>query len=205
MIAIYYGNSSYGIEAAAHFYFSKSAKNLKHGELSFLAAIPNNPSLYDPLTNFQNTKKRQVRLLQQLENKNFITNGEKEQILKESIKLNLSKRIQEFPDYTDYTLAEFRQLVAEQDGYQFSGLSEQESNQLTEKLDNRITELLHSGITIHTFSRFRYSEKAKSAVSSILPYKNVEASAVVINHSTHELVSLIGGKTYKPSTFNRAH
>ncbi len=203
--AIYFGNGVYGIEAAAHFYFSKTTRNLTNGELSFLAAIPNNPSLYDPLIHFKNTKKRQDRLLQQLENHDIITKLEKEQILNESIKLNLSKRIQIFPDYTDYTLAEFRELVAEQDGYQFSGLSEHESNELTKKLDYRVKELLQSGITIHTFLNSEIQEKAKSAVTNILPYKNVEASAVVINHSTHELVSLIGGKTYKPSTFNRAY
>ena len=202
---IYYANGAYGIEAAAHFYFSKTTKQLSKGELSFLAAIPNNPSLYDPLTNFENTRKRQERLLQQLEKQQLLTQKEKEQILKETITFKLSKRLEKFPDYTDYTLAELRQLVANQEGYRFSGLSEQEADELTKKLDHQIKVLLNSGITIHTYLDSDIQKRAKSAVSNILSNKDVEVSAVVINHSTHELVSMIGGKTYKASTFNRAH
>ena len=202
---IYYANGAYGIEAAARFYFSKTTKQLTKGELSFLAAIPNNPSLYDPLTNFENTKKRQERLLQQLEKQQLVTQKEKEQILKEPITFKLSKRLEKFPDYTDYTLAELRQLVANQEGYRFSGLSEQEADELTKKLDHRINVLLNSGITIHTYLDSDIQKRAKSAVSNILSNKDVEVSAVVINHSTHVLVSLIGGKTYKSSTFNRAY
>jgi penicillin-binding protein 1C len=48
---IYYGNLSYGIEAAAETYFSKRADQLTLGEAAFLAGLPQAPSVYDVYTN----------------------------------------------------------------------------------------------------------------------------------------------------------
>ncbi len=47
---IYYGNLSYGIEAASQAYFRKSASNLTLGEATFLAGLPQAPSVYDIYT-----------------------------------------------------------------------------------------------------------------------------------------------------------
>ncbi len=44
---IYYGNLSYGIEAAAETYFGKRANELTLGEAAFLAGLPQAPSVYD--------------------------------------------------------------------------------------------------------------------------------------------------------------
>jgi len=45
---IYYGNFSYGAEAAAQRYFAKSAKDLTLAEAAMLAGIPQAPGLYSP-------------------------------------------------------------------------------------------------------------------------------------------------------------
>jgi len=52
----YFANNIYGIELAAKSYFNKPARELNWSEISFLTAIPNNPSLYDPLRFPENTK-----------------------------------------------------------------------------------------------------------------------------------------------------
>jgi 1A family penicillin-binding protein len=48
--SINYGNLAYGVEAAAHTYFNKSAAELTLAEASFLAGIPQSPAVYDPFT-----------------------------------------------------------------------------------------------------------------------------------------------------------
>ncbi len=63
---IYFGNNCYGIEAAARKYFSKSVCDLTEPELIFLCAIPNNPTVYDPVTSFDNTYFRYRLLVKQL-------------------------------------------------------------------------------------------------------------------------------------------
>jgi penicillin-binding protein 1A len=45
---VYFGNRSYGIEAAAQTYFSKHARDLNLREAALLAGLPQAPSAYDP-------------------------------------------------------------------------------------------------------------------------------------------------------------
>lgn len=48
---VFYGNHSYGIEAAAETYFSKPAHDLTLDESALLAGLPQAPSIYDPFRN----------------------------------------------------------------------------------------------------------------------------------------------------------
>lgn len=60
---IYYGNLSYGIEAAAETYFKKSASELTLAEAAFLAGLPQSPWVYDIYTNPEDTLNRQRQVL----------------------------------------------------------------------------------------------------------------------------------------------
>ena len=52
---IYFGNGYYGIQAASKGYFNTEVKNLDLSQIAFLCAIPNRPTLYDPVTHIDNT------------------------------------------------------------------------------------------------------------------------------------------------------
>jgi penicillin-binding protein 1C len=58
-----YGNLAYGIEAAAETYFGKTANQLTLAEASFLAGIPQSPSIYDIYTNREVTLTRHQQVL----------------------------------------------------------------------------------------------------------------------------------------------
>jgi penicillin-binding protein 1C len=60
---IYFGNLAYGIEAAAETYFGKTANQLNLAEASFLAGLPQSPSIYDIYTNREVTLARQQQVL----------------------------------------------------------------------------------------------------------------------------------------------
>ena len=60
---IYYGNLAYGVEAAAETYFGKTANQLSLAEASFLAGLPQSPSVYDIYTNRDVTLVRQQQVL----------------------------------------------------------------------------------------------------------------------------------------------
>lgn len=55
---IYFGNGSYGVQAAARTYFQKPAAELDLRETAALAAVLNNPSLYDP---YEKDSKKRLR------------------------------------------------------------------------------------------------------------------------------------------------
>jgi membrane peptidoglycan carboxypeptidase len=75
---IYYGNRSYGIEAAAESYFNKRASELTLAEASMLAGLPQLPSFYDPRYNFEEAKLRQGYVLEQMIRNRMITRAEAE-------------------------------------------------------------------------------------------------------------------------------
>jgi membrane peptidoglycan carboxypeptidase len=74
---IYYGNRSYGIEAAAHNYFDKSAKDLELWQASLLAGLPQSPSVYDPTVNLAAARTRQLYVLNQMVEQGYITEAQK--------------------------------------------------------------------------------------------------------------------------------
>ena len=75
-------------------------------EIAFIAAIPNNPSLYNPLQNFENTKERQERLIDTLAKNAIISIAEAENLKAEAIELNVKQKIQHYPAYSTYVLQE---------------------------------------------------------------------------------------------------
>ncbi|HEX9095031.1 MAG TPA: transglycosylase domain-containing protein [Candidatus Dormibacteraeota bacterium] len=56
---VYYGNRSYGVEAAAQSYFAKPASRLSLAEAAFLAGLPQAPTELDPYTNLNGAKARE--------------------------------------------------------------------------------------------------------------------------------------------------
>ena len=85
---IYFANGFYGLEAASKGYFGKSAVDLSLSELAFVCSIPNNPTLYDPLVNFENTMKRRDRVLKQLYELGYIEQQTYQEALEEEIVLS---------------------------------------------------------------------------------------------------------------------
>ncbi len=59
----YYGNMAYGVEAAAETYFGTTADKLTLAQASFLAGLPQAPSVYDVYTNRDLALKRQEEVL----------------------------------------------------------------------------------------------------------------------------------------------
>ncbi len=55
---IYLGNNAYGIEAAAEYYFGKTANDLSIAEAACIAAITKSPEGYDPIKKPQRNKER---------------------------------------------------------------------------------------------------------------------------------------------------
>jgi len=68
----YYSQQAYGIQAAAHVYFNKDAKDLNLAEASMLAAIPQSPGM-DPIMNETEAKRRQEVTLDSMADEGYIT------------------------------------------------------------------------------------------------------------------------------------
>jgi penicillin-binding protein 1C len=74
--SIFYGNRSYGIEAAAQTYFHKSAAELTLSEASLLAGIPQQPTNFNPALYPENAHRRQDYVLDQMVKLGYVTRAE---------------------------------------------------------------------------------------------------------------------------------
>lgn len=76
---IFYGNRSYGIEAASQTYFHKSAADLNLSEAALLAGIPQQPTNFNPALFPENVVGRQKYVLDQMVKLGYITRAEANQ------------------------------------------------------------------------------------------------------------------------------
>ncbi|MEU9098972.1 transglycosylase domain-containing protein [Streptomyces sp. NPDC048361] len=87
----FFGQQSYGIEAAAQRYFSKPAKDLTLDESAMLAGIVQSPTRYDPVNDTTEAKKRRNTVLQRMVDMKDISQGEADKAKEAPITLHVSK------------------------------------------------------------------------------------------------------------------
>jgi penicillin-binding protein 1A len=73
---IFFGNSAYGIKAASRLYFHKELSELTLAEGAMLAGLPQAPSDYSPVANFDLARRRQRYVLEQMVKAGFVTRAE---------------------------------------------------------------------------------------------------------------------------------
>jgi penicillin-binding protein 4 len=194
--AIYFQNGIYGIEKASRYYFNKPAEQLTLSETALLAAIPNNPELYNPLKNLVNTKKRQEWILLKMKEQGYIDQPKFEAAVKQPINLYISKSDVPFPEIIGYVKEELQELIAS--APENNGLSKE---QITQKKDD----LLSSGAVIETSLNPALQAEAIKAVQKRLPYRDIEGSVVVVDHVSKRIIAMVGGKNVGIEEFNRAY
>ncbi|SPT96183.1 penicillin-binding protein 4 [Lysinibacillus capsici] len=203
----YFSNQVYGIGGAATYYFQKPLQELSIAEIAFIAAIPNNPSLYNPLKNYDQTKARQERLLDTLAANGAITEGEAKNYKADAITLNVKDKIQSYPMYSTYVLQELKWLIAEKEGYAdrlSSTDNEEEKKKIKAQLDIRLNTLFQNGLIIHTAldpTKQQHDEEKMSAILGTSPW---QAAGATIENQSREIVSLYAGKNYEKFDFHRA-
>jgi membrane peptidoglycan carboxypeptidase len=100
---IYYGNRSYGIEAASESYFNKRADELSLAEASMLAGLPQLPSYYDPRYNFAAAKERQQYVLEQMIRNGYIDRARADAAFAQPlIPLTREGRYNDAPHFVNY-------------------------------------------------------------------------------------------------------
>lgn len=204
----YFSNKVYGIGAAATYYFQKPLQELSVAEIAFISAIPNNPSLYNPLKNFDETKARQERLLDTLATSGAITEAEAASYKAETITLNVKNKLQSYPMYSTYVLQELRWLVAEKEGYNdllANTKSKEDKKKITKQLDERLNYYYQNGLTIYTALDPVKQTHDENLITTNLGTGELQAAGAVINNATREIVSLYAGKDYEKYDYHRAY
>lgn len=206
---IYFSNQVYGIGAAATYYFGKPLSELTEAQQVFISAIPNNPSLYNPLENFEATKKRQELLIDVLVNNGKISSEHGNKLKNEPIALKTKTKKQLYPVYSTYVFDELKSLISSSEGFQEkidSATNEQQALFFKNELQTRVNEVISQGLIIHTALDSQKQKEEVVYIDKLLNNtKDLQAASVVINNETREIVSMFGGKDYRKFDFNRAN
>lgn len=105
---IFFGNTAYGIRAAAKTYYHKELSELTLAEASILAGLPKAPSTFSPILNKEGSKRRQRYVLDQMRKAGFITEEEKEAALKEKVQVHVASQENVFD--APYFVSEVRRV-----------------------------------------------------------------------------------------------
>jgi membrane peptidoglycan carboxypeptidase len=105
-----YGHNAYGIGAAAKVYFGAGtdAKNLTAGQAAFLAGLINGPSYYDPTTNYEGAKERQLYVLDGMVKIGKLSQADADKAAQEDVKSELkydrTLLQNQAPHFVDYVI-----------------------------------------------------------------------------------------------------
>jgi penicillin-binding protein 1A len=181
---IYFGNGAYGIERAARTYFGHGAAKLTLPEAALLAGIPEDPSLYDPVTHPLAARARRTTVLRLMLQQHVIDEGH-------------------------FRYAQRAPMPRPQDVH-LSGVQGQVpyfGEYVKEQLIDRFgaANVFGSGFRVYTTINLRLQKLARDAVQKILPSPyGPQAALVAINPTTGSVLAMVGGRNFHVSQYNLA-
>lgn len=219
---IYFGNGYYGIQSAARGYFDRDVESLSLSQIAFLCAIPNNPTLYDPVTNKDNTVSRRDRILKNMLDDGKISQMDYAQAVAEQITLNRPQALAKNDYVETYTYYCATRALMEQQGFVFhEDFKTDEEQQAYEDTYSALysecqKKLYTGGYRIYTSIDLSLQDELQQSVNDTLSgYTGVndegvyelQASAVCIDNDNGYVRAVVGGRSqeFPGYTLNRAY
>ena len=183
-----YGGRRNGVESAAETYFGKHAKDLSLAEAALLAAVPNNPSVYDPynVAGHKALIDRQHKVLDEMVNQGYITQAQADTAKKYPI---LDTITPESDQFKDIKAPHFVQMV---------------KTQLEQKLGKATVG--RGGLTITTTLDIRIQNKLEEAMGDMFANKFGyitpkyggfdDGAGTVEDNATGQILALDGSRDY---------
>lgn len=171
-----YGGTAWGVEAASQIYFGKDVTKLSLAESSFLAGLPQAPSVYSPFGSHpEDGKKRQLQVLQAMQDSGYITSQQKEKAAKEELKFNQIQTNILAPHFVFYV----KDLLVQEYGEK---MVEQGGLNVTTSLDLKVQKIAEDAIA---------SEEATLSKNNWY-----NAASMVTKPGTGEVLAMVGSRNY---------
>ncbi len=186
-----YGGRRNGAESGAQTYFGKNAKDLTLAEASLLAAIPQNPSLYDPynVAGHEALVKRQHAVLDAMRDVGYITQAQEDEAKSVAI---IDKILPASNQYEGIQAPHFVQMVRSQ--------LEQELGKAT---------VGKGGLSVTTTLDLDIQNKTQEAMNdmfaSYIPGSAgfVNGAATVADSKTGQIIALVGSRDFNYEGFGQ--
>lgn len=188
----YYGNLAYGIQAASQTYFDETADNLDLAQASFLAGLPQAPSVYDVYNNREAARNRQkqvLTLMYEASNEQgciFVSNSAERICVDALAAVNAYTALENYQFNPPDVLIHYPHWV----NYVRSILESQFDAQT----------IYHSGFSVYTTIDPDLQDKAelivKDQINSLTAYNANDAALVAIRPSTGEILAMVGSADF---------
>jgi penicillin-binding protein 1A len=183
--SIYLAHGNVGIEAAARYYFNKSAGQLSLAESALLAGLIQSPENYSPVKSLKTAKTRRELVLRKMLEQKYITKAQYNAAVASQVKI--VKR-----PATASTGAYFLDYIKEY-LIKKEGFSEEQ--------------LRFGGYKIYTtldLSCQKEAEKVMAALPQTPSKTQPQGAMVTIDPKTGAILAMVGGRSYASSQYNRA-
>jgi penicillin-binding protein 1C len=180
----FYGNLSYGIEAASQVYFGKSSVELNAAEAAMLAPIPQFPAL-NPIDNPEDAKRRQGLTLQAMVEAGYLTQAEAEAAFAQELYMRRSVAerfdILTAPHFALYVLDQIKRTYNTANDPYF---------------------IWRRGLTVYTtldVELQRHAEQVAREQIALLEEQDknaTNASVIAIKNDTGEILAMVGSLDY---------
>lgn len=199
---IFFGESSFGIQAAAKTYFGKELKDLKPDEIAMLAGLPQAPSGYDPFIFPEQAKNRRTIVLGVMKDAGLITSDEFNQYKDASFTY--------VDDVKKNRTASQKPMIAGTD-YQFPYFIDYVIDQLVNEYKLSEEQIFSGGLKIYTTvdPKIQTAAEKEFANPNNFPKSvddiKVQGAMTVIEPSTGLIRAMVGGRDYTTARgLNRA-
>ena len=218
---VYFANGYYGIEAAAQGYFGTDVSHLSLSQMIYLCAIPNNPTLYNPLIHADKTQARRDRILKSMLEDQVISESSYQTAVAEQIKTTEPEEIKN--NYAEtYTYYCATRALMELEGFEFQTVfSDDEEKTAYDReyqslYDTCNKKLFTGGYRIYTSLDLDAQSQLQASVDEVLAgfgeksdegIYELQGAAVCIDNTTGMVRAIIGGRSQddvEGYTLNRA-
>lgn len=176
---VYFGAGTYGVDAAAHKYFKKSARQISVYEAAVIAGLLKAPSRYSPTAHPERSKARAKVVLDQMQEAGYIRSAD---------------------EYMRQAEAQTSETPTTGNGYQFF------ADWVYDSISNYVT-LSDKDLVVVTTLDMSMQKKAEDAALSLLAEMGKELKtseiAMVVMAPNGAVRAMVGGKSYQGSQFNR--
>ena len=178
---VYLGSSAYGVADAAWIYFSKRPEQLNLAEAALIAGLPPAPSVYSPLVNPELALERRATVLRRMREAGFIDDLQLQRANAEPLALRPAEPkywTSRAPYFTSWLAQELPRVLSPED-------------------------LEVGGLTIRTSLNMAWQERAQATINRYAT-GDMEGAIVSMEPGTGLVRTMVGGKDFAASQFNRA-
>ncbi|HEX7432252.1 MAG TPA: transglycosylase domain-containing protein [Anaerolineaceae bacterium] len=183
----YYGEFSYGVEAAAQTFFGKPVNQLDLAECALLAGLPQSPAAYDPRSQLDTAKVRQKIVLGLMVKQKMITELQASQASEEPLVFSQTPFPIEAPHFVMWVRNQLDTLFSQEDIYAHGGLVVRTS------LDLNLQHLAEQAITDQM-------KKLRQSHDNPLGYNLNNAALVALDPNNGQVLVMVGSPDYFDTT-----